>query len=192
MKNLLACIRGAMGVPLAYVIRVLLIPEDKDNDPPFGEEDTKYTTADMETTACALILSDDANDEQDYDVLKSHGPFVPSFLTDTKKFGPFSLHVLATQAHGNTSRKLLSNRMGAKLSVLFTIVYLGGTRLILWSLTYLQPSIACAPVVTARISILTSIALPMWSSTIAMLPLPSVVERMFETRGLLFVATQRS
>ncbi len=86
VKKLLARVHGVMGVPLIYVIRVLLIPENKDNDPPFGEEeDTKYTFADTETTACAPILSDDANWEQDFDFLESHGLFVPSFLTDTKK-----------------------------------------------------------------------------------------------------------
>jgi hypothetical protein len=73
------------GVPLVYVIRILIILEDKDDDPPFGEEDTKYTSVDMETTACTPILSDDADYNQDYDTLEAHGPFVPSFLTDTKK-----------------------------------------------------------------------------------------------------------
>jgi hypothetical protein len=85
MKNFLARVCGMTGVPLVYVIRILLIPEDEDNNPPFGEEDTKYTSADMETTACAPILSDNANYEQEYDALEAHGPFVPLFLTDTKK-----------------------------------------------------------------------------------------------------------
>jgi hypothetical protein len=65
--------------------RILLIPEDKDNDPPFGEENTKYTSADMETTARTPILSDDADCDLEYEDLEAHGPFAPSFLTDTKK-----------------------------------------------------------------------------------------------------------
>jgi hypothetical protein len=85
VKNLLAHVHGVTGVPLIYVIRIMLMPEDKDNDPPFGEENTKYTSADMETTARAPILSDDADWDLDLDILEAHGPFVPSFLTDTKK-----------------------------------------------------------------------------------------------------------
>jgi hypothetical protein len=37
------------------------IPEDKNDDPPFEDKNTKYTSIDMETMACAPILSDDAN-----------------------------------------------------------------------------------------------------------------------------------
>ncbi len=73
------------GVPLVYVIKILIIPEDEDDDPPFGEEDTKYTSVDMETMARTPILSDDADYDQDYNTLKAHGPFIPSFFTDTKK-----------------------------------------------------------------------------------------------------------
>jgi hypothetical protein len=85
VKNLLAHVSGMTVVPLVYVIRILIMPEDKDDDPPFGEEDTKYTSIDMETAARAPILSDGTDYNQDYDTLKAHGPFVPSFLTDTKK-----------------------------------------------------------------------------------------------------------
>ncbi len=49
------------GVPLVYVIRVVLIPEDKRNAPLLGEEDTNYTSIDMEMMACAPILSDNAH-----------------------------------------------------------------------------------------------------------------------------------
>jgi hypothetical protein len=73
------------NVPFVYVIRIWIIPEDKNNDPPFEDEDTKYISIDMETKARAPILSDDADYDQDYDTLKAHGLFVPTFLTDTKK-----------------------------------------------------------------------------------------------------------
>jgi hypothetical protein len=121
VKNLLARVHGMTGVPLVYVIRILIIPEDKDDDPPFGEEDTKYTSVDMETTACAPILSDDANHNQDYNTLEAHGPFVPSFLTDTKKvwsiflacFGLSSVwqHVkkFAAQQNGRQAWRTLHN-----------------------------------------------------------------------------------
>jgi hypothetical protein len=84
VKNILARARGVTGMPLVYVIRVVLIPEDEDNDPPFGDKDTKYTTVDMETTARVPILSDNTNYEEEFKTLED-GPFVPSFLTDTKK-----------------------------------------------------------------------------------------------------------
>jgi hypothetical protein len=39
----------------------------------------------MEATACAPILSNNANYNLEHEDLEAHGPFVPSFLTDTKK-----------------------------------------------------------------------------------------------------------
>jgi hypothetical protein len=74
-----------MGIPLVYVMRIQLISKDEDDDPPFGKEDTKYTSIDMEMTTRAPILSNDANYGQEYGDLEAHGPFVPSFLTDAKK-----------------------------------------------------------------------------------------------------------
>ncbi len=61
VKKILAHVQGMTGVPLVYVIRVVLISEDKDNDSPFGDKDTKYTSIKLETTARAPILSDDTN-----------------------------------------------------------------------------------------------------------------------------------
>jgi hypothetical protein len=121
VKNLLARVHGMTSEPLVYVIRILIIPEDEDDDPPFGEEDTKYTSVDMETTTRALILSDIIDYDQDYDTLEAHGPFVPSFLTDTKKvwsillacFGLSSMwqHVkkFAAQQNGRQAWRTLHN-----------------------------------------------------------------------------------
>jgi hypothetical protein len=61
VKGFLDQVCGVTGVPLVYVIRVVLIPEEKKEDPPFEDKDTKYTSIDMETTARAPILSDDAD-----------------------------------------------------------------------------------------------------------------------------------
>ncbi len=47
VKNLLNRVHGVMGVPLVYVVRRQLVPKDEDNDPPFGEEDTMYTSVDI-------------------------------------------------------------------------------------------------------------------------------------------------
>ncbi len=74
------------GVPLVYVIRVVLIPEDKKDNPPLGEEETKHTSIDMETMACAPILSNKADIfDEGLENLKTNRLFVPTFLTDTKK-----------------------------------------------------------------------------------------------------------
>jgi hypothetical protein len=111
VKNLLARVCGVTGAPLVYVIRILIIPEDENNNPLFGDKDTKYTSVDMEATAHAPILSDDADYKEEYETLEAHEPFVPSFLTDTKKVWSILLAcvVLASQARGNTP-----NRMGIK------------------------------------------------------------------------------
>ncbi len=50
------------GVPLLYVIRVALVPpEDDDDDPAFGDEDSKYISIDMEMIARTPFLSDEAD-----------------------------------------------------------------------------------------------------------------------------------
>jgi hypothetical protein len=85
VKNNLSRVCGVTGVPLLYVIRIMIIPEDENNDPPFGDKDTKYMPIDMETTARAPILSDNADYKEEYETLEAHRPFIPSFLTDTKK-----------------------------------------------------------------------------------------------------------
>jgi hypothetical protein len=84
VKSILARVRDVMGVPL-YVIRAAPIPEDKKDDPPFGEEETKYTSVDMEMTAHATILSNKADFDKEFKSLKAYGPFVLTFLTNTKK-----------------------------------------------------------------------------------------------------------
>jgi hypothetical protein len=86
VKSFLAQVCGVTGMPLVYVIRVVLIPEGKKEDPLFGDKDTKYTSINMETTARTPILSNNADIyDQDPEDLKAYGPFVPTFLADTKK-----------------------------------------------------------------------------------------------------------
>ncbi len=73
-------------VPLLYVIRVALVPEDDDDDPAFGDEDSKYISIDMEMIACAPILSDEADiGDEDTSDLEASGPFVPTFPVDSRK-----------------------------------------------------------------------------------------------------------
>ena len=92
VKTILTRIRGVLGVPLVYVIRHLLIPEDESDDLAFGDDDNapgmgkpKYTSHDHKTTTRCPILSDDCDYTHSYDELEAHGPFVPTFLTDSKK-----------------------------------------------------------------------------------------------------------
>jgi hypothetical protein len=85
VKNILAHVCGVMGMPHVYVIGIMIFPDDKNNNPPYGDKDTKYTFVHMETTVHASILSDKSDYEEEYKTLKAYGPFVPSFLTYTKK-----------------------------------------------------------------------------------------------------------
>jgi hypothetical protein len=56
VKTILGQTCGVTGVPLLYIIRVTLVPEDDDDDPAFGDEDSNYISIDMEMIACAPIL----------------------------------------------------------------------------------------------------------------------------------------
>jgi hypothetical protein len=82
VKTILGWVRGVTGVPLVYVIRVALIPEDEKDNPHFGDKDTKYTSINMETIARAPILSDEADIyKEEPKNLEAYGPFVPTFPT---------------------------------------------------------------------------------------------------------------
>jgi hypothetical protein len=59
--TILTCLWGVKGVPVAYVIRHQLIPEDEDDDPPFRAKDTKYNSIDQEMIAYAPILTNNAD-----------------------------------------------------------------------------------------------------------------------------------
>jgi len=91
VKTILTRIRGVLGVPLVYVIRHRIIPEESEQDPAFGDEDNPtygaphYTSHDHKTITRCPILSDSANYNLKYDELEIQGPFVPTFLTDMKK-----------------------------------------------------------------------------------------------------------
>ncbi len=87
VRTILGRTRGVTGVPLLYVIRAaLVLPEDDDDDPPFGDEDWKYISIDMEMIARAPILSDEVyTSDEDTSDLEANGPFVPTFPVDSKK-----------------------------------------------------------------------------------------------------------
>jgi hypothetical protein len=100
-------------VPLVYVIRVVLIPEEEKEDPPFGDEDTKYTSIDMGMTAHAPIISDEADIyDQDPENLKAYGPFVPTFPTDTKKVWSILLACFGLSSAWQHVKKFASQQNG--------------------------------------------------------------------------------
>jgi hypothetical protein len=73
VKTILTCIRGVLGVPLVYVIRHLLIPEEPDRDPAFGDKDTiagdsEYTSHDHETITHCPILAENCDYDLEYRV----------------------------------------------------------------------------------------------------------------------------
>ncbi len=79
-----------LGVLFVYVIRHLLLSDEADDNPAFGNDDTiagksKYTSHDHETITGCPILTEDCNYDLSHDKLKAQGPFVPTFLTDSKK-----------------------------------------------------------------------------------------------------------
>jgi hypothetical protein len=100
-------------MPLVYVIRVVLIPEQEKDNPPFGDKDTKYTSIDMEMTARAPILSNNADIyDKDPMNLEAYGPFVPTFLTDTKKIWSILLACFGLSCAWQHVKKFASQQNG--------------------------------------------------------------------------------
>jgi hypothetical protein len=124
------------GMPPVYVIRVVLIPEDKKDDPPFGEEDTKYTFVDMEMMARTPILSNKADLKKEFKTLKAYGPFVPTLLTNTKKVWSILLACFGLSSAWQYVKKFVAQQNGCQACVPTTIISLGGTRLAPWFQRY--------------------------------------------------------
>jgi hypothetical protein len=127
VKTILGQVRGVNGVPLVYVIRVALIPEDKKDDPPLGDKDTKYTSIDMEMIARAPILSDEADIyEKDPENLKAYGPFMPTFPTDAKKVWTILLACFGLSSVWQHVKKFQVSRTGIKPGVPSMTILWGG------------------------------------------------------------------
>jgi hypothetical protein len=100
-------------MPVMYVIRVALIPEDEKDDPPVGDEDTKFTSIDMETIAREPILSDEADIyKEDPENLEANGPFVPTFPTDAKKVWAILLACFGLSSVWQHVKKFASQQNG--------------------------------------------------------------------------------
>jgi hypothetical protein len=127
-------------MPLVYVIRVVLIPEKENDNPPFGEEGTKYTSVDMETTARAPILSDEADiHNKKPENLEAYGPFVPTFLTDTKKAWSILLACFGLSSVWQHVKKFASQQNGCLAWCTLHNHFFGKTRSTPWLLTSFQP-----------------------------------------------------
>jgi hypothetical protein len=118
------------GVPLLYVIRVALVPlEDDDDDPAFGDEDSKYISIDMEMIARAPILSDEADtSNENTSDLEANGPFFPFFPVDSKKVWVILLACFGLSSAWQHVKKYKTSRMNARRGTPSMIISLGGTR----------------------------------------------------------------
>jgi hypothetical protein len=120
---------GVTGVPLLYVIRVALVPEDDDGDPAFGDEDSKYTSIDMEMIALAPILSDEAdtgnNDTSD---LEANRPLVPTFPVDSKKVWAILLACFGLSSAWQYVKKYANQKNGRQAWHTLQDHFWGGTR----------------------------------------------------------------
>ncbi len=100
-------------MPLVYVIKVVLVPEDENDNPPFGDKESKYSSIDMEMIARAPILSDDADIYgENSGNLKAHGPFVPTFPTDTKKVWAILLACVGLSSAWQHVKKFVNQQNG--------------------------------------------------------------------------------
>ncbi len=172
MKTILTRIRGVLGVPLVYVIRHLLIPEDEDDYPAFIDDDTivgkfKYTSHDHETITRCPILTEDCNYDLSYDELEAQGPFVPTFLTDSKKVWAILHALFSSSGVWQHVKKFTATQDGRQVYCTLHSHFFGKEKVKPWSTTSSRPSSRKSIKVTARISTSTSIVLPMWQSTTA-------------------------
>jgi hypothetical protein len=116
-------------VSLVYVIRVALVLEDENEDPPFGDEESKYTSIDMEMIACTPILSNDADIyREDSGTLEAHGPFVPTFPTDAKKVWAILLACFGLSSTWQHVKKFANQQNGHQAWRTLHDHFLGGTR----------------------------------------------------------------
>jgi hypothetical protein len=85
VETILTRVRRVTSVPLVYVVRHQLIPEEEDEDPIFREANSKYTSHDQETFVHSPILTERADLDLTYNELEADGPFVLPVLTNSKK-----------------------------------------------------------------------------------------------------------
>ncbi len=156
------------GVPLVYVIRVVLIPEDKKGDPLFEDKDTKYTSVDMETMAHAPILSDNADYKEEFETLEAYGSFVPTFLTNTKNVWSILLARFGLSSAWQHIKKFAAQQNGRQAWHTLHDHFFGEDKVNTMVFKILLTLKSLHYTVTTRTLLLPSTALPMWSSAIAL------------------------
>lgn len=94
--TILRRIRGVTGVPLSYVVRHRLVPDEDDGgDTPMGSRNSRFTSYDEEMEGRAPILHADADvghprftfgpNKASFEEFEKDGPFHDAFLSDTRK-----------------------------------------------------------------------------------------------------------
>ncbi len=164
------------GVPLLYVIRVALVPpEDDDDGPTFGDEDSKYISVDMEMIARAPILSDEADtSDEDTSDLEANGPFVSTFPVDSKKVWVILLACFGLSRAWQYVKKYANQQNGRQAWRTLHDHFFGGDKV---NTMFFRPSRLYTTVVIGGISRSTSTALPTLTSTIVTPLLPSMMWR---------------
>jgi hypothetical protein len=157
-----------------YIIRVALVPEDDDDDPAFGDEDSNYISIDMEMIARAPILSNEAetNDEDTSD-LETNGPFVPTFPVDSKKVRVILLACFGLSSAWQYVKKFANQQNRCQVWHTLHDHFFGGDKVNTMLPMSFQPSRLYTTVVIGGISRSTSTALPTLTSTIVTPLLPS-------------------
>jgi hypothetical protein len=176
VRIILGQTRGVTGMPLLYVIRVTLVPEDDDDDPAFVDEDSKYTSIDMEMIARAPILSDEAdtgnNNTSD---LEANGPFVPTFPVDSKKVWVILLACFGLSRAWQYIKKYANQQNGRQAWRTLHNHFFGGDKVNTMVANVLSTLKALHYGGDWRNFTFDKTALPTLTSTIVMLCLPSMV-----------------
>jgi hypothetical protein len=112
IKTILTRVRGAAGIPLAYVIRHQLEPPNGDDDPPYGKEDSIYPSYDKEMIARAPILKPGTWRDGQEEHLETSGPFAANFKGDNMKVWSILHAMLSTTGAWQHVKKFTAGQNG--------------------------------------------------------------------------------
>jgi hypothetical protein len=121
-------VRGVTGVPLTYVIRAILFPPHESDDPAFGEQESEYTSIDLELISQAPIPDDRCDLMDNKDELKEIGPFALTFLTDAKKVWAILHAQYVTSSAWQHVKKYSTTQNGRQVWQTLHTLFSGGDR----------------------------------------------------------------
>jgi hypothetical protein len=127
-RTLLSRVRGVTGIPLSYVIRAILFPPHKSDNPAFGEQESAYTSIDLELISRAPILDAQCDLMDDKDKLEEIGPFALTFLTDAKKVWAILHAQYATSLAWQHVKKYSTMQNGRQIWRTLHTFFFGGDR----------------------------------------------------------------